>query len=89
MNVNKEKVDYVSKLCKIDIGDNFEKYYQEFTAIMESVDKILEAQVDKDVLITPNQSVNRFYERVQNDDITEVFSEVERGYHVFRRWNNE
>jgi len=89
--VKKEKIRHVSKLCKIDIEDNLDKYYQEFSIIMESVDKILNVDVDKDMLITPNQSINRFYknescQNLKTIDVKKVFGKLEKGYHVFKRW---
>ncbi len=89
VQVKKDKVRYVSKLCKIDIEDNIDKYYEEFTAIMESVNKILDAEVDKDILIVPNQNTNRFYEGIHTDKVNKIFAKVENGYHVFRRWKND
>ena len=83
--IKKEKVLRVSKLCKIDIEDNLEKYYHEFTTIMENVDQICEVNINKDMLITPNQNENRFYEEVKNEPVIDFFDDMENGYHVLKR----
>ncbi len=85
MSIKKENVLHVSKLCKIDIEDNLERYYDEFTTIMESVDQILDVKITKEMLITPNQNKNRFYQEVKNSEVTDFFVDMENGYHVIKR----
>ncbi len=86
MSVDQKLVSHVSKLCKIDIEDNLEKYYQEFAIIMESVDQIVGVEVNKDILITPNQNKNLFFKKPQlNEDIKDFFKKDEQGYLVVKR----
>jgi len=86
MSVDQKLVSHVSKLCKIDIEDNLEKYHQEFAIIMESVDQIVGVEVNKDILITPNQNKNLFFKQPQlNEDIKDFFKKDEQGYLVVKR----
>ncbi len=86
MKIEKEKVLHISKLCKINIEDNLENYYQEFVTIMKSVDQILKAKTKKNMLITPNQNKNIFFAEVKtNKNISDFFKKTERGYLVLKR----
>lgn len=86
MNIDKKTVLHVSKLCKIDIENDLDKYYKEFEAIMDSVNEILEVEVKEEFMVVPNQQKNRYFSasdlRISSE---EFFVDSKRGFKVFKR----
>lgn len=64
----------VSKLAKIDVSSDLEKYSFELNQILDSIEKIENSNIEGDIMISPNQEKNRFFNDI--DSVTLSKNEI-------------
>jgi len=65
--ISKEKVDHIANLARLNVKEEeYSKYQTQLNDILTEIDKIMEVDVDGEIMISPTSNTNCF-----NDDVIE------------------
>lgn len=59
--INIDKVKHIANLAKLNIKDEeMSKYQKQLTDILTEIDKIVEVDIDEDIMISPSDNKNNY-----------------------------
>lgn len=71
--IEREKVNHIANLAKLEIKEEeMEHFQKQLTDIMTEIDKILDVDVDGDIMISPTFNEDRYSEDVIETHVNKV-----------------
>lgn len=66
MKLTEKEVMKVADLAKIDVTSDIKRYSEELNAILTSIKKIEDTIIEGDIMISPLEEQNRFFNEAEN-----------------------
>lgn len=66
MKLTENEVLKVADLAKIEVASDITRYSEELNAIFTSIKKIEDTKIEGDIMISPLEEQNRFFNEIEN-----------------------
>lgn len=95
MKLTENEVLKVADLAKIEVASDITRYSEELNAIFTSIKKIEDTKIEGDIMISPLEEQNRFFNEIENVTLSkeEIFKNAIKNDGDFiivpkvREWN--
>ncbi len=68
MNID-EKIEHIAFLANLKLGDDKELMKKQIPAILTEIDKLLNLDINEDVMISPSSNINNFLDDVVKNEV--------------------